>query len=677
MNSDMEIYKTSFPVSNAKAKELSTGILGFAKRTAELHRSAVFEADTRSDLERAGIVEDGHFVFPAGYHCGRFYSFGMLKHSPEAERIVDLIARRFIATTESETYDYIVTHGFEMSHLATTLASILSGRGKSVHTLHAVHTNVPDFLGHDGELRGKRVLVLLDAVHSGKLLEALAIRIMQEGGTIIRIGCVVDFDVYQGQFRRLMSSLCHEKIRSYSPTLEPCPFCQAGVAKRYVELDRGLSTDRKPATLTPAAAQEKLATLFGKEREFWRLVARSHAVVRHRIIGDTHVSPAINVPQLLRFDQAREWISGRIASRLAELAKSGPWTLACVPRKDPSRPVATFVSEYARKEYGQDWPIVGISDLLKARGRPETGRGIPLRILLVDAGVCRGKTVLHTRASLSARGLKDFAFLAIVDRSGAEARAVLQTDFGGRFIGVAEVPFPTFSTADPAACPACWKRAARETFREEEIPEVVRAYLDPPGFPFRRRQAGYSSKPETMALQQELFESIGLEDLNDLFFAVGLHQAAPNDLDEELIISWLGDQHLPDKHKKAIVEYLSPECLGREKIQDTLKAFAQNSIRVSLLESVCVGLARAGRFDWLDERWFLEHREILANEESKSRPPWHFIGFILYAATRRDPGQRQDIEAKLRKVIGWKRDDTPFVRNMESLLEVVTGAARG
>lgn len=671
MNSDMDIYAKAFPVSRAQAKDLSSAILGFAKRTAEVNRAAVFEADTRGDLVRAGVVQDGHFVFPAGYHCGRFYSFGKLKHFPQAESVVDLIARRFIALAESEAYDYVVTHGFEMSHLATTLASILSARGRSVHTLHSVHTDSPDFLGHDGELRGQRVLVLLDVVHSGRLLEALARRIMREGGTIARVGCVVDFGVYQGQFRKLMSPLSREKVKSYNPSTETCPLCQERIAKMYVELDRGVATEQKPTALTPAAAQAKLAELFGRERDFWKLVSRSRAIVRHRIIGDTHVSPAINVPQLLKYDQAREWISGRVGSGLAELAKTGPWVLACVPRKDPSRAVASFVSEHVRKNHGQDWPILGIADLMKRQKRLETDRGIS-RVLLVDAGVCHGKTVLHTREALSARGLRDFAFLAIVDRSSAEDRDTLRSEFRGRIISVAQVPFPTFSTANPAACPACWKRAARAEFGAGDIPAIVKSFLEPPGFPFRRQQPGYSAQPEAMAVQHELFDSIELDDLNDLLFAVGLHQDAPNDLDEELIVSWLGDQNLGDKHKKAIVEYLSPECLGREKIQDTLKAFAQNSIRVSLLESVCLGLARAGRFDWLDERWFVEHREILANEEAKSRPPWQFIGFVLYAAACRNPELRPGLVSKLRKVIGWKQGDAPFVRNMKRLLEVVT-----
>jgi orotate phosphoribosyltransferase len=659
-------------VSERSLNSVTANVLGFASRLIGERGARLIEVDTKRDLDRTGVIRKGHFVFPAGYHCERYFAFGALSSHPLGNEVVDLLARRFLTTIPEWDFDHIVIHGFEMSRIADRLVELLSNRGISIHKLLVVGNREPQFLGARGELVGSRVLLLLDVVHTGQLLERLVESIHQEKANVLKIACVVNLGKYRGHCESKLIHLVKDSVESFRPTDAACKLCASKIPSTYVDPDREVESPIASAPMTVEGVRRKLADVFGQDREFWRVALAARAVLRHRIIGETHVSPAVDVTKLLGTSASRAWVSSRIKTALASLAEQGPWTIVAAPRKEATSELAAFLCELVQRELGQHWPILHTK---KENGFVgfRSASALPPRIgnaLILDAGVCSGGTADAMLRLVAKHSVESVALLVAIDRSSDMVRDRLTEHCKGCFFSIARVLFPTLSTRDPHTCPACWKKAARVDAKSKESFTLIDRYLAPRFSRKTRKSGRMNNEPADLIFQKTMFDDVTLKEFESLLFAVTLHQEVPTEQDESYALYCLGASAVKVAYKKALIDCMSHSLLGRERIQEGLRGLARNSIPPSLLDSVCTALARAGKFDWFDRIWLLEHRQLLSRQlTAKNRPAWLFLAYVFDAAKRHDPAAVGPIGAALREVTRLTPYDKGLKSTMDSLRE--------
>lgn len=663
------------------SREAESGLALIGRRFAEIAQQrlkanfpAICEADTRNDLRRAGVLHSGHFAFRRGYHTDQFYAFGELSRSPEGPAILELLARRIDTLLGDTDYSTIVTHGFEMSKVATELVR-LSRRPVPPHQLHATGSDEINFMGARQELKGERVLLLLNVVHSGALLEELVRRLSEEGAALVKIVSIVDLGRYRGAFRSSLVSLVHDKVSAVTAT--ECGQCAAGVRFEHVDLDWGIEGPSLQRPVTLSEIQNHLTDMFGSERKFWSLVMQAKAIYRHKLLGNVHVSPVVDVSRLIEVGPGQEWLMSRFAEILIPLAEQGPWTLVSVPRKDPSHALAEFAARQVRNFLVHSWPVVhsrhsrGFIDFeSRDQGAPP-----PERALVLDAGAYRGVTLRGVFSSLRNWGVKELAACVVIDRTTKETRRGIESECGGRYFGMVRAPFKTFRTEDSDQCPFCWRVSARLRAQEESAHELVIRYLEPKSH-WWPVDSAHDANPDVL-FQGQLFSnsSVGLKEFQSLLYSIALQERTPGTQDETLLAHCIGQDDIHATQRTKVINALTANYLSRPRIQDSLTAIARNNVSPTLLEAACVSLARTKRFDWLDGSWFSGHTKLLSKGGPREGAPWMFMAYVLNEFRKHDGSGAKRLHRTLTDSVRRGAADPSAKEAIESLSEVLAHAS--
>ncbi len=626
----------------------------------------VLAPDTRSDLDRAGVIRKGHFAFPSGYHCSKYFSFAALRESEEGKEVSHLLAHRFLRLAADWEYDYILTHGFQMSDTAAKAASVLAEADRDVDIIHAVGFQEIHVLGSKRELAGQRCVVFIDVLNSGRLLERLSRAILREGGCVVGVVTVVDFGSYGGELRSVTHAMLTESVRSHILAREECPKCELQVPVKYVDLDRQSASESRRSWSRVEDLQLRLQDMFGGDEEFWSIAADAKAIRRHLVSGDYHLTPAVSEPDLLGDEKGRNWIRKQSLDFITRLSRSGIWPIVCAPRAEPAIGLATVVQQLAGDSGLSEWPLIE-ARYYEGRIRvPETAAlARERRALVVDVGTSSGNTLIRLSKLLRTRGVEELAAMVIVDRCSDEERAKIEEHYVAEYVGLVRSTLPIHKTEDADECPACWRRAVREKVSTRVEDALLRAYMTNSTFRSPGKDKEQARAAQALSYQQgDLFEPIQLCDMEAVLFAISVRGDAGGEEYENAILYCLGSEDISVRHRRALIDMLPKEALESSAVSWQLQTFARNSVPPTLLEAACNALARGRQFDWLDEGWLSRKASLLEQPLEKGRRPrWMFLAYVLWMAREHDAAKAQSIAEKLaeardRCVVGSSRRDT-------------------
>ena len=181
--------------------------------------AAGLQAEVMDLLATAGAVERAYdYVLPAGLHSDTHVRVGKLCHS---EEWLHEVARAFDRLFVDVTFDAVAAAGWPMATIARRLAALRGGPKRPVpHVVLCEGYAPPRLLGDLPA--GSRVLVLVDVVVTGGLLQRLANVVHRAGAEVVGAGAVVQSQ-HPGPACGPLRPLC--RVPMHVVAAGDCPHC--------------------------------------------------------------------------------------------------------------------------------------------------------------------------------------------------------------------------------------------------------------------------------------------------------------------------------------------------------------------------------------------------------------------------------------------------------------------
>jgi hypothetical protein len=567
------------------------------------------------DLLHAHLRSTGPVIFPGGAMADGAWEFGRLADGPDdvAEQISETIASRAwrVLTHVLPRRDLVIDCFSQPVHrcgmrLAAKLVE--SGvRDRDVHVVMADDFFTPKLWCNPGELRGRHVVVLVDVVHTGGLLERLyAVCRQASPRTLVGVSVInqsrdqtwtaplYGLWAEPPEQRTQIDSVCHRDARFFDPS--------SALARRRDSLPKEVANPSEAR----GTVKRHLATI----EPLRPYIEATRALQQDVQIGGVHYPWALDLLRLLGHDDARLELATRAAACLADLRDRGPWCLVYpAERFRRAGAWADLLAETLR------WPIVRVGLETRAHYRPLT---VAQRqqlakyphALVVDAAIRSGKTlqslvsILRDRSNSPAREI--VAFYAF-DGLFGDPRRALERALSVEVRSLFKLPLGT--PTQPVS--QHYRRRLHETLAElssqagrERRPwvEVVRSYC--------RKKLGRRGGPITDARAD-----IPTPSLRRAF-------------DEGERGAEARLEHACDRPRSSLVAHLDVTYALREpRTRNVLHGFLCNSMPPEFIESCALALATQEDYDWFDRDWLTLHKRLFTNAAS---PRWQFLACVGY-----------------------------------------------
>ncbi len=592
------------------------------------------------DLLRDNLRSTGPVVFPGQEVSEGAWEFGLLGDIPAdvAERICEAVAERSwrrLRGVLPKRGVVIVCFGNPVHRCGKRMAAKMVDSGvEDVHVVMADNFFNPKLWCNPRELKEHHVVVFVDVVHSGGLLNRL-FAVCRQGEPSNLMGVAI--------IDQSRSDVADEPL--YSLWAEPKEKRdhhdgEAGGQARFFDPVTGRAWPREDLpneVADPDKAKDTIESRLREIRPLFRYIESTGALKQDAWIGGVCYPWALDLLCLLRHDEARGELAKRAANRLADLSDRDSWCIVFpAERHQRAGAWAELLAETLH------WPVVKVGLKNRMHYRPLTKaqrRDLAKypRALIVDAAIRSGKTLQSLVGILRAEerlSIKEFLAFYALDGLFNEPREELEKNLKVKIRSLFRLPLGAPTEPVGRYCRQWLNQTLGEldqVANGEHAPwiDVVRDYcqrkLEHSGRPVRER----SSEELEMSLRRALDEG---------------ERGAQARLEQSC-----------DPPRSSLVKHLDVAYTLREpQTRNVLHGFMCNSMPLDFIESCALALATQKDYDWFDRDWLALHKKILTNSASQR---WKFLAYISYWIRRH--GSPKQVERIRATVDSFRRSQGP------------------
>lgn len=585
----------------------------------------------------------GPVAFPSGEVADGAWEFGRLEQLPseEAEVIIETIAERAYNTLPRDFRSkaiVIVCFSYPIHRCGKRLAAkIIERNGTEAHVVLATNFFEPRLRCADRELEEQNIIIFVDVVHSGGLINRLAeicnrpqpkqvlrMTVIDQGDNPKRKDPITALwkETREGRTSiqdYLQNSDKQETLRFYDPE-----FARAFAKQDLPEELADRSTARETIELEIAPI---LPFIF-----------KTDALQADRTIAGVHYSWVIDLLRLLEDGEARAFLLTHAIERLAHLPLSGRCCLV-YPAERSQR-----AGKWARLiGKALDWPVVAVGQANRKCFQPLTAKQRQHLsqfdvAVVVDAAVRTGNTLRSfvqllkcTEKPVVQRICGFYAFDGLFE---ADRRAILE-EVGVTILSLVKLPLGRPIRPIGQYCREQMRAALRTL--EERYPNtepawtgLIRNYCNTKlgRHRWQPRPSGDAKRRLTDAMED--------------------WQRGPEARLERSCYS-----EKPSVLKQLDVQF----ALHEPKTRMVLRGFLSNSMPPEFIEWCALAVASQYEYDWLDTDWLLLHENLLAAKDTQR---WKFLAYIFYVMkTRANTGTITRVRLALQKFAANRRASAP------------------
>jgi orotate phosphoribosyltransferase len=578
---------------------LNAGLLQVIFERAADEPGAGCQSEVLDLLTAAGAVERAYdYVLPSGLHSDTHVRVGKVCHSEERLREVAGALHRMFSDV---SFDVVAAAGWPMATIARRLAALRGGPKKSVpHVVLCEGYAPPRLLGDLPA--GSRVLILVDVVVTGGLVERLSAAVRRARAVVVGAGAVVQSQHARALAHGLLRPLC--RLPMHVVAARDCPRC-ARLERREFNPFANCMTAKAPTARSPS----QFLDYAPDAREFWEYVDAVGAYEHHRIERGTHYVAFVDTLKLLEHAE----IGPRLVRKLHDLLldRSGPPEVLLAPNLQRAKTLAGRLADtLAAQQPRRRVPLVTARtrDGHWYLSRPARSRLYGKSVLIVDSAAGHGRTLDELSLLARACGAARVGGAVLLSRLTESAEESFRARLSGGFHRLYHLPVRPvlISCDDRDVCPVCQRKAAVTRAAQDSRLEAIKqlaAWLSQRG---QKGSRGDAEGPSTPARQPTLFpaETSFLSTCSSQVASGvtlhSLHAAMTNGM-APLALPEVSDSQIPRRNRLAMLENLpvgvvewSRGVLDRQ-LQDLLAREATSSLWRA---SACV-LARERHVEWV------------------------------------------------------------------------------
>jgi adenine/guanine phosphoribosyltransferase-like PRPP-binding protein len=662
----LDEYRSAPDQESAFLTFLRTGLLKIVfERLAEDPRPDL-QGEVLDLLAATGAVERNYdYVLPCGLHSDTHVRVGKLCHSEETLRKVAECFDRLFGDLQ---FDTIVASGWAMAAIARRLAERRKGpRRTCPHVAMSEGYTTPRLL--EDIPRGSKVLILVDVVVTGGLVQRIRSVVRSAGAEVAGAGVVVRSQHHSSYERCLLRPLCQVKMELTAA--RDCPRC-GRLERREFNPFSYTMTARTSAARSPSQFLEYDA----RAREFWQAVDLAEAYEHHHIERDVHYTAFVDTLKLL---QHRE-TGPRIVESLVDLIMEQGRCPGVILTTSTGRAAILARSLVAALSAGRRSPI----PVLTARTRNDHWHLPPKaasallgkHVLIVDTAVGHGCTLDGLHSIARANGASSTAGAFILSRLSESAEDAFRARLEGGFHRLYHLPIrPVLIRGhQPGLCPVCNRKTAVSTAAKETRLEAIRqlaAWLTrrPVISPRTGEEATRVFQPALFPVEADFLTTCS----SKVASGVTLHSlhAGMNNGMAPLALPEAGEHRIPAKNRVAMVEHLPPGVLAwsRGHLDRDLRAILSNADHTALWNASAGVLARERHTEWVEELGGLLER--CAALRLGPRPLfWNTLVCHAYLSSHSAPEEAAALRTRLVTLIGVQQS-AHAARGLQQMLEAV------
>lgn len=651
---------------------LNAGLLQVVFERAGDEPGAASQSEVLDLLAAAGAVERSYdYVLPSGLHSDTHVRVGKLCHSEEWLREVACALHRLFSDVE---FDIIAAAGWPMATIARRLVALRGGPKKVIpHVVLCEGYSPPRLLGDLPA--ASRVLILVDVVVTGGLVERLSAAIRRAGAVVVGAGAVVQSQHARALARGLLRPLC--RVPMHIVAARDCPRC-GRLERREFNPFANCMTAKAPTARSPS----QFLDYAPEAREFWEYVDAVDAYEHHRIERGTHYVAFVDTLKLLQNAE----IGPRLVRKLCDLLleRSAPPEVILAPNLHRAKLLASRLADIlAAQAPRRRIPLVTAlsRDGHWELSRPSRARLLGKSILIVDTAAGHGRTLDELNLLARACGAARVGGAGLLSRLTESAEESFRARLSGGFHRLYHLPVRPvlISCNDRDVCPVCQRRAAVTRAAQESRLEAIKqlaAWLSQRGG--RQGSRGDTEGSTTPACQPMLFPaetSFLARCSSQVASGVTLHSlhAAMTNGMAPLALPEMSDPQIPRRNRLAMLENLpvgvvewSCGVLDRQ-LQDLLAREVTSSLWRA---SACV-LAREHHVEWVEHlAGFLERCTELG---SGPRPLfWNNLVCSAYIISHGDAQAQSELRRRVEEILRTRVGDHAAA-GLRQMLEAIGG----
>jgi orotate phosphoribosyltransferase len=667
-----EAYRSEDGPPESFVTFLNAGLLHVMfERTAD-EPSAGSHSEVLNLLAAAGAVERVYdYVLPSGLHSDTHVRVAKVCHSEERLREVAGALNRLFSDMD---FDIVAAAGWPMATIARRLAALRGGPKKAFpHVVLCEGYAAPRFLGDLPA--GSRVLILVDVVVTGGLIERLSAAVRRAGAVVVGAGAVVQSQHTRALARGLLRPLC--RVPMHIVAARDCPRC-GRLERREFNPFANCMTAKAPTARSPS----QFLDYAPEAKEFWEYVDAVDAYEHHRIERGTHYVAFVDTLKLLEHPE----IGPRLVRKLCDLLleHSAPPEALLAPNLQRAKLLAGRLADIlAAQGPPRRIPLV-IARSRDGRwylSRPARSRLYGKSVLMVDSAAGHGRTLDELSLVARACGAARVGGAVLLSRLTESAEESFRARLSGGFHRLYHLPVRPvlISCDDRDVCPVCQRKAAVTRAAQESRLEAIKqlaAWLSQRGG--RQGSRGDAGAFPTPARQPTLFPaetSFLARCSSQVASGVTLHSlhAAMTNGMAPLALPEVSDPQIPRRNRLAMLENLpvgvvewSWGILDRQ-LQDLLAREATSSLWRA---SACV-LARERHIEWVEHlAGFLERCTDLG---SGPRPLfWNNLVCSAYIASHGDAQAQGELRRRVEEILRTRAGDHA-AGGLRQMLEAING----
>lgn len=652
---------------------LNAGLLQFVFERAADEPDVTSQSEVLDLLVAAGALERTYdYVLPSGLHSDTHVRVGKLCHSEERLRE---IAGAFHRLFREVDFDVVAAAGWPMAAIARRLAALQEGPKRTVPKVVLCEGYAPPRLLGDLSATS-RVLILVDVVVTGGLVERLSAAIRRVGAVVVGAGAVVQSHHAQALARGLLRPLC--RIPMHIVAARDCPRC-GRLERREFNPFANCMTAKAPAARSPS----QFLDYDPEAREFWKYVDEVGAYDHHRVERGTHYVAFVDTLKLLEHAD----IGLRLVRNLCELVLEN-----CTPPEALLAPNLQRAKRLAAR----------LADLLPSHGarrripvvtarsrdghwslpRPARSRLLGKLVLIVDSAAGHGRTLDELSLLARGSGAARVGGAVLLSRLPESAEESFRARLSGGFHRLYHLPVRPvlISCDDRDVCPVCQRKAAVTRAAQESRLEAIRqlaAWLSQRG---RRPQGGApdagssGSRVDEPALfpAETSFLATCSSQVASGVTLHSLHAAMTNGM-APLALPEVSNPQIPRRNRLAMLENLPVGVVewSRGVLDRQLGNLLAQEAASSLWRATACVLAREHHTEWVEHlAAFIERCTDLG---SGPRPLfWNNLVCSAYIASHGDVQAQSELRGRVEEILRTGVGDHPAA-GLRQMLEAIGG----
>ena len=590
-----------------------------------------------------GLRPSGPVAFPSGEVADAAWEFGLLEefNSEDAEVIIEAIAERAYKTLSREFRSQalvLVCFSYPIHRCGKRLAAkIIERNGTEAHVVLATNFFEPRLCCAARELHEQNVVLFVDVVHSGGLLDRLAaICNHAQPKQLLRIAVIDQGD--NSKRKNPIHALWKERQENRIPIRDYLKTPNKQEMLRFYDPEFARATAKQDLPKEIADRSAARDTIELELDPILPFISRTNALQADRAIAGVHYSWVIDLLRLLEDSEASAFLVGRAIERLAHLPLHGRNCLV-YPAERSQR-----AGRWARLiGKALDWPVVPIGQANRKFLQPLAAKQRKYisqfdSAVVIDAAVRTGDTLRsfvqllkYTGKPVLQRVCGFYAFDGLFE---ADRGAILE-ELGVTIHSLVRVPLgrpiqPIGQYCREQMRSILLSLEAQYPAEEPTWVSVIRSYCKKK-LGRRRWQPQPSGSPETrlrVAMEEwQRGHQVRLER--------SCYSAKSNLL------------------KQLDVQF----ALHEPKTRMVLRGFLSNSMPPEFIEWCALAVASQYEYDWLDTDWLLLHENILSEPATQR---WQFLAYILHVMkTRANADTVNRVRLALQKFAASRRGSAP------------------